>query len=184
MSDEFNELLSESAPRIAQPELRKLADNERYVRTAGLKFIIPQNFKPGDILDVHTAAMLNTAYTTLVINRFSTTRQALLENPNCTYKDLDTALQGHFDNFKYTPRPVRAPGEDNDLTDEDRDLISFARPHFNKAFGKQGIDRKAYEALLREWVVGNREMLGKLKAQADANSQALLEDLAGAFGND
>lgn len=184
MSDELNELLGASAPRIPQPELRKLNPNERYVRTAGLKFIIPENFKPGDVLDEHTAAMLNTAFTTLVINRFSPTRQALLENPNCTYKDLDTALQGHFDNFKYTPRPVRAPGEDEGLSDEDRELISFARPHFNKAFGKQGIDRKDYEALLREWVVGNREMLADLKTSADARQTALLEDLAGAFGND
>lgn len=177
-------LAATGSARIPQPALRKLDPQERYVRTAGLKFIIPENFKPGDVLDEQTAAMLNTAYTTLVINRFSVTRQTLLENPNCTYADLDKALQDHFDNFKYTPRPTRAPGEDEGLSDEDRDLLTFARPHFNKAYGGKGLERKDYEALLRTWVTSNREMLAEMKSKADAAFESLTKDLSGAFGED
>lgn len=185
MSDDpLGELAEASGPRIPQPELRELENNERYVRTAGLKFIIPQSFKPGDVLDEHTAAMLNAAHTTLIINRFSVTRKALLENPNCTYNDLDKALQDLVANFKYTPRPVRAPGEDEGVSEEERDLIAFARPYFNKAFGGQGIERKDYEKLLREWVGLEREMLTKLKTAHDNAFESLTKDMEGAFGQD
>ncbi len=184
MSDPLAEALGEVAPRIPQPALRALAENERYVRTAGLRFIIPQNFKPGDVLDENTAAILNASYTTLVVNRFAAIRKVLLENPDCTYQMLDKELQAHFDNFKYNPRPVRTPGDEDGKTEEDRELIAFARPIFHKTFGGQGIERKAYEALLVEWVVGNRTMLTEQKTLADARSASLLEGLAGAFGED
>lgn len=182
--DDLDEALALVAPRFAQPKLRPLEPNERYVRTAGLKFILPMNFKSGDVLDDKTAAILNQAYTTLVINRFAPIRAALLENDNTIYEDIDRELRAHFASFTYTPRPVIAGEEDEKLSEEDRDLVTFARPHFQKAFGGQGIARKDYEMLLREYVVGNRLMLEKLKKQSDDLRKSLTEDLGDVFGED
>lgn len=182
--DDLADALEAVAPRIPQPQLRPLELNERYVRTAGLKFILPMNFAIGDVLDEKTAAILNQAYTTLVINKFAPIRTALLENPNTTYDDLDRELRNHFANFTYTPRPVNPePGEES-LSEEERELLSFARPHFNKAFGGQGLERKDYEALLREYVRDNRPMLEKMKASADALQQTLAADLGEVYGED
>lgn len=184
-TDSIDAAIAAVAPRIPQPELRTLASNERVVRTAGLKFIVKNNWKAGDVLDERTALLLNTAYQTIVINRFAPIRQALLDNPDTTYDDLDKALQDHLENFKYNPRPVDASdAKDDSRTQEERDLEAFARPHFNKAFGKQGIARADYEALLRDYVRDNRELLTKLKAQADERFNAISEDLAGVFGSD
>lgn len=179
-----NDLLEASGSRIPQPELRPLGEKERYVRTAGLRFIIPENFSPGDVLDDNTAAILNAAWTTQVINRFSPIRQALLENPATTYADIDRELQSHFNSYVYRPRPVRAPGDEDETSDADRDLISFARPVFNKHFGGQGLDRKDYEALLKTWVKNNREMLVALKTKSDDRAQSLASDFLAAFGQD
>ncbi len=168
---------------IKQPQLRPLEPKERYVRTAGLKFIVPEYFSPGDVLDETTAALLNTFYTTAAINRFSETRRVLLDNPETTYYDIDCALQAHFDNFKYTPRPTRVDGSEPDNT-LDRELISFARPVFNKHFGGKGLDRKDYENLLLSWVNDNREMLQNLMEKQNSRIKSLASDFDAAYGQD
>lgn len=185
MTDDIDAAIEATKPRIPQPELRTLAPGERVVRTAGLRFIVPTNWKAGDVLDEQTALLLNTAYHTIVINRFAPIRQAILDNPDATYTDLDRALQEHFENFKYSPRPLdTSSAKDDSRTQAERDLEAFARPHFNRAFGKQGIARADYEALLREYVKDNHELLTRLKSEADSRFSAITEDLAGVFGND
>lgn len=182
MTDDLDEALSAVKPRIAQPALKELEPDERVVRTAGLKFIVKNPWKPGDVLDERSALLLNTAWHTAGLNRFSETRKVLLENPDCTYQDLDKALQAHFENFTYTPRPLDT-SDPTDLSDEDRELIAFARPRFNKVVGGKGIPRAEYESMLREFVTNNKvALMQAMRTQEKAMSQ-LTEDLAGASGD-
>lgn len=179
--DDLDEAIAAVEPRIKQPKLKDLEPGERVIRTAGLKFIVKCPWKPGDTLDETSALLLNTAWHTAALNRFSETRKVLLENPDCSYEDLDKALQAHLENFSYTPRPLDT-SDPTDPTDEDRELISYARPIFNKVVGGKGIERKQYEEMLREFVTNNRVMLlQRMRAEQQAMSK-LTEDLAGALG--
>lgn len=144
---------------IKQPKLKELGPNERVVRTAGLKFILPNNWKAGDILDEQSAAFINTAWATFVLNRFSPIRDNVLEQPCPTYTDLDRALQATFEDAKWTPRPARPPSDTELLDNEDRALISYARSEFNKRFGGKSIPRKDYEKKLRDFVLENKPIL-------------------------
>lgn len=183
MSDPIDDALAAVTPRIAQPALRELAPGERVVRTAGLKFILPTSWKAGDVLTEEDALFINSAHHTALINRFGETRRTLLENPDCTYADLDKALQAHYENFKVNPRTTDTSDPET-TSEEDRELISFAREPFNKMFGGKGIPRKEYEAMLRDYVKDNRELLTNLMNKQKQTITSLTEDLAGAFGSE
>lgn len=149
---------------IEQPELRDPLPNERIVRTGGLYYILPNAWKPGDVLTTELAAFLNAAWHSAFINRFKEARKALEENPATTYEDIDQALQAAFEEFSVTPRATK-PLEEPDNSDEEakaafRELVKFARPEFNAAMRDvKGLPRKRYEELLREWVKENQPML-------------------------
>lgn len=179
-----NDLLAPVTHNILQPPLRPVGENERIVRTAGLKFIVPMNWKPGDVLDETSAALLNTAFCTAAINRFSPIRKALLENPDCTYDDIANELQDYFETFKYNPRTVDSSKPEDTRSAEVRELEAFARPYFNKAWGGGQLPRKEYETLLREWIDENTEFLTTQFEVHKASVNSLVSDLTTLFGND
>lgn len=163
--------------RYTQPKLRP-ADNERIVRHAGLKFLLKNVWNPGDVLDEESATFINTAWHTLVLNRFSDQSDLIHENPKSTYDDLDRALQLHAESYKWTSRPASAPTDRQLLTDEDKELIAFARPVYNKKVGRTGMARKDYEKQLLDFVIENKTAL--LPAmQAEKQTMA---DLTAALG--
>lgn len=165
--------------RIEQPELREPGPNERLVRVAGCKFILPCNWRAGDVLDEETAKFLNAAHHTAVINGFSETRRELLGDVRTTYEDLDEALQGFFDHYKRTTRDDTTKAKPG-RTDEERELISFARPDFNRAMKGKAVTRKEYEELLLKHVRKNRAQLldaRNQQRQAMAELTAMLDDL-------
>lgn len=170
-------------PTFRQKRLAPInPETHRIVRCAGLKFILPNVWKAGDVLDAEAAAFLNIAHHTAVLNRFGATREELLSKPETTYDDLDSALQAFFEDYRHTPRPASAPTENELLTDHEKDLIAFARPFFNAKFGGKGLDRKDYEKRLREYVLANQASLSKALAEERAAMKALidgLEDLNG-----
>lgn len=163
--------------RIQQPELRDLYPNERIVRVAGLKFILPGRWQEGDVLTEEDAIFINTAFHTAVINRFAPTREALLADPATGYEDLEDALLDFLDSYKWTPRPASHPSDDVEpLTEDERDLVRFARPHFNKAMKGTKVSRADYEATLRKWVLANKSVLepmleAELKRASDAKGR-------------
>lgn len=159
--------------KLKQEPLRDLAPNERVVRTAGLRFILPCQYKPGDVLDEDTAALLNVAVHTAILNGFAETRRTLQDNPATTYQDLDAALQAFASEYKRTPRVLDTSDGSGAKTQEERDLIAFARPHFNKVFGGKNLARKDYEERLVAWVGENTEMLKELKAAESASMSKL-----------
>lgn len=166
-----------SAHSIKQPKLSTVQPNERVVKTAGLKFKLPNIWSEGSVLDAESALFINTAYHTTVLNRFAETRDALLNSPSTTYEDLDAALQAHFESYRWTPRPTKAPTDRELLTDEDKDLIAYARPVFNATFGKKGLPRKDYEAKLMQFVLDNKATLVKSMAAEQATMAKLLATL-------
>ena len=175
-------------PKIKQPPLQPPGPNARIVRTAGLQFILPCNWKPGDVLDEQSAALLNAAHHTAVLNKFAPIRETFYGpdgefKDGLTYNDIDRELQAHFDNFKWNVRR-QDTSRPEPASEEDRELIAFARPHFNKAFGGQGLERKDYEALLREYVNTNREMLSKLMESQRTKINSLVDIMAAYGGAD
>ena len=165
---------------LDQPELRDPLPNERIVRTGGLRFILPNAFAEGDTLTPASAAFINAALHSAVINRFKDTRKVLEENPTTTYADIDEALQAFFAEFEVTPRKTKAPEPEADTDDEAnaafRALVKWARPDFNRAMSTvQGLPRKEYERLLREWVQENQPTL---QAQMEAEQAAISRSLA------
>lgn len=144
---------------IVQPPLREPEADERVVRVAGLKFILPCKWAAGDVLDEESAAFINTAWHTAVINRFGAIRQLLLDDPATTYEKFDAELQAFFDEFSWTPRPSKATSEKPKRTEEDKALESFARPLFNKAMKGHGLSRERYEELLQKYISENRDTL-------------------------
>jgi len=141
---------------IPQQELRPPNADERIVRVAGLRFILPCPFKPGDVLDDNSALLINTAFHTALINRFGEQKRSVLEGPNPTYNKLDAALQAHYESFKYSPRPLDSSDPKATLSDAEKAFQSFARAKFNKVLGGQGIERDVYEATLANWIKSNR----------------------------
>ena len=159
---------------IKQPKLAPLDAHSRVVRVAGLKFILPNIWAEGDTLDAESALFINTAHHTTVLNRFADTRDALLEDESTTYDDLDKALQAHFESYRWTPRPTSPPTDRELLTDEDKDLIAYARPVFNATFGGTGLPRKDYESKLMAFVLDHRATLLKsMKAEQDTMDKLL-----------
>jgi len=156
---------------IIQPPLRDPLPNERVVRVAGLRFILPCNWEPGNVLDEETCKFLNAAWHTAVINGFAETRRELLSDVRTTYADLDTALQGFYDTYKRTTRADTSKAKPG-RTPEERALISFARPHFNRAMKGKNLSRKEYEELLLKYVTRNR---AKLEGAMRRESQAIAE---------
>ena len=157
---------------IAQPALKDPGPNERVVRVAGLKFILPCNWAPGDVLDEETARFLNAAWHTAAINGFAETRRELLSDVRTTYDDLDAALQGFYDAYKRTTRSSDTSKAKPGRTPEERALISFARPHFNRAMRGKDLTRKDYEDLLLKYVTRNR---AKLEGAMRRETQAMEE---------
>lgn len=170
------------AHNIAQPPLRPLEPNERVVRIAGLRFILPCRWSPGDVLDENSALLINTAWHSALINRFGETKRVMLENPACTYLQLDEALQGFEESFKYTPRPIDASDPKAGKSQEERALESFARPHFNKAMRGHGLSRPEYEKYLQSYIADNRDLLLGLMADEKRSINRVIESLSGAFG--
>ena len=167
--------MSETAePKITQPELRPLEPGERYVRTGGLKYILPTVWVEGDVLSAEAAVFINTALHTSVLNRFKDTRKVLEENPSTTYDDIDKALREFFATFSIGSRPTKAP---DPVVEEDAEdvaalkaLIKWARPQYNKAMTGLKLPRKDYEEFLRTWVLENRS---DLQAQMDVEKDAI-----------
>lgn len=166
---------------IAQPELRKLEENERIIRTMGLRFIVTNQFKVGDVLDEATAAFINGAWHTAALNRFAPQRESLLEfGDRLTYDQIDGELQDHLEEFTYSPRQLQPtePGE----TPADAKLkaiISFGRPHFNKAVKGHTWERKEYEANLKAWAIENRVMLEVQMESEQASVKKLIAAMSG-----
>ena len=171
---------------ILQPPLRELAPGERVVRVAGLKFILPCQFEAGFVLDEFTAEFLNISYHTAIINRFKPTRELLLENPAATYEDLDSALQGHFEQFVLPQARTRSPEPEPPEPDEAalaeagalKALIAFARPHYNKAMKGHGLGRKEYETHLLNYVSDNRSMLEDLMSTEKKRLKSIMSKLS------
>lgn len=160
------------AHHIKQIKLRTPSD-ERVVRHAGLKFLLKNVWRPGDVLDEESAVFINTAWHTLILNRFGEQSAEILANPKSTFEDLDSALQQHAEGYRYTARPASVPTDRELLTDEDKDLIAYARPVYNKRFGGTGMSRSDYEDQLREFVLKHKS---ELKASMEAE-RATMADL-------
>ena len=156
---------------ITQPSLRDLQENERIIRTMGLKFIVTNQFKVGDVLDEQTAAFINGAWHTAALNRFAPQREALLEyGDRLTYDQIDGELSDHMEEFTYSPRQLQ-PTEEGDTPADVKlkAVIAYARPFFNKAMTGLIKDRKEYEVVLKSWVIEHREFLeSQMKAEADS----------------
>ena len=144
--------------RFKQPKLRT-ADNERVVRHAGLKFLLKNNWNVGDVLSEEDAAFINTAWHTLILNRFGEESDLIHADPKSTYNTLDSALQQFAEGYRWTPRPASPPTDRELLTDEDKELIAYARPVYNRKVGGTGMARKDYEDQLREFVLANKSIL-------------------------
>lgn len=170
---------SKPQAKFAQKLLRDLGTDERVVRIAGLKFILPNQFKPGDVLDETAAIFINTAWHTAIINRFSPLREELLKDPRTTYDVFDGELQAFVDGFKWTPRPKKTSKDPIKLSEEEKALESFARPMFNKAMKGHGLPREQYEAFLREFIVDNRAMLEEAFARQKESVDSLIAFLDG-----
>lgn len=176
--------MSEKKPKkrkthqIPQPPLREIKPNERYVKTAGLTFILPNIASEGEVLSKKMADFLNVAYHTAILNRFSVIRQTLLESPHTTYEDLDDELRAFFTTFSFSVRPNKAPRiEDPDAEqweEELQQLITYSRPMFRKVIQASGqkLERKDYEATLRAWVIGKQAAIQNLLDK----DRALLDD--------
>ena len=168
-----------------QPELREIdPKEERIVRVAGMKFILPNQWREGDTLDAEAAIFINTAWHTACINRFGETRRELLADPRTDYNVFDAELQAFVDTYRYTPRPASAPASaDQKPDDAEKALIRFARPHFNKAMRGLNLSRGRYEELLREYVRDNRETLENLYAADQASQSAVQSALSSLLGD-
>lgn len=145
--------------QITQPKLRDPSEHERVVRVAGFKFILPCNWKPGDVLDEDSAAFINAAWHTAAINGFSERRRDLMNDPRTTYQVLDEELQAHYEVYKRQTRTLDASDARPGKTDAEKKLISYARPRFNAAVRDKKLPRKDYEALLVKYVEKNRAKL-------------------------
>lgn len=169
---------------IPQPLLRPLQGNERYVKTAGLVFILPNVASEGDVLSKRMADFLNVAYHTAILNRFSVIRKALLESPYVTYEDLDEELRALFSTISLSTRPNKPPVVSSTESQEDEEelqlLITWSRPTFRKIIQTGGykLERKEYEAALRKWVLENRDHLQNLFNQELADQEAFIEEFA------
>lgn len=164
---------------IAQPTLRELAENERIIRTMGLKFIVTNQFKVGDVLDEATAAFINGAWHTAALNRFAENRKLILENikagKTVTYDDIDGELADFMEEFTYSPRQLQPAEEGETPADAKlKAVIAFGRPYFNKAMKGLIADRKEYETRLKLWVTENRTMLEGMMADEKASVEKLL----------
>lgn len=151
-------------PPIPQPPLRTPLPNERVVRTAGLKFILPCKWKPGDVLDEAAADFINSAWHTAVLNRFGEIRNELLNDPRTTYEDLDQELQTFFDSFQRNPRkgnpsvaPVSEPSEDE--REHLRIIKSWSRSIFRANMANHGLTKESYEEAFRKWFDTNRSAI-------------------------
>lgn len=169
---------------IVQPPLREPEADERIVRVAGLKFILPCKWAPGDTLDEESAAFINTAWHTAVINRFGPVREILVQNPATTYEQFDAELQAFFDRFSWTPRPAKASGEKPKRSEEDKALESFARPLFNKAMKGHGLSRERYEELLLQYIEDNRDVLTRSMERQRAAVSAITQSLVTNLGKE
>lgn len=155
--------------KISQPKLRTPLPNERVVRVAGLKFILPNNWAPGDVLDEDSAAFINAAWHTAAINGFAEIRQSLLNDPRTTYEIFDQELQTFYDSYKRTTRQLDASDAKPGRTPEEKALISYARPRFNNYMGGKKHSRAKYEELLLVFVEGNRtKLLAEMKRENKA----------------
>lgn len=164
-------MTDEEETGIPQPPVRPLEAGERYVRVAGLKFILPCKFAPGDVLDDQTAAFMNAAWHTAIINRFTPIRLNLLEDSRTTYEDFDRELQAFYESFEWTDRVKRTGGDEKPKkSEEEKALESFARPLFNKAMRGHGLPRERYEELLQEFITDNKVML---KEQFDRQQKSV-----------
>lgn len=171
---------AEAPPTFRQKRLAEVNPlTHRIVRCAGVKFVLPLIWAEGDVLDAEAATFLNIAWHTSVLNRFSETRDLILENPEATYDQMDEALQAFFEDYRHTPRPASMPKENELLTDHEKDLIDFARPDFNKKFGGLGLERQEYEKRLREYVLSNQATLSKALANQREAMKELIDGLAG-----
>lgn len=162
---------------IPQPELRDLLPGERVVRVAGLRFILPPQFKPGDVLDENTAALFNAFYHTAIVNKFNKIKDTLLENANTTYEDFNTELQAFAQTFTYTPRTTKPTEAKPAKSEAQKAMEAFARPYFNKAMKGHGLPREEYEAKLTTYVLANAAMLKEQMEAEDALLQSLMSGL-------
>lgn len=162
---------------IEQGPLRELKPNERIVRCAGLKFILPCPYKPGDTLDEESAAFINAAYHTAVLNGFTPIRHELLADPRTAYEDLDRELQAFADTYKRATRKADASDASSGKTQEEKDLYAYARPIYNHHMGRKHIPRKLYEAGLTKYINENRASLTAAMNKEKASMRQLTSRL-------
>lgn len=151
-------------PTIRQPPLRQLEPGERIVRTGGLRFILPVPWSAGMVLDEQSAAFLNSAWHTAILNRFNSTGllDSLYATQGTTYDDIDASLQDFALHFTYTPRPPKDDSSEPPSAKPDpstKAFLSFCRARWSAIMSGKGIPRDQYEEGLAVWIGTNRSYL-------------------------
>lgn len=158
---------------IPQPLLRKLGEHERIVRVANLKFILPNEFDKGEVLEGWKLDFINSAYHTQIINAFSETRKELVGNPATTYSDIEDALLEFAASYSWNHRPTKPPTLTSVLTDTQKARIKFARPFYSQIMSGRGFARADYELGLFDWTEQNAELLDDMRTKHEADMAKL-----------